>query len=128
MRLAKDEYRERHPRPAVPAPASLPTAPINELAAAGVSIVPIRHARTAREAADATADLGFPIVFKVLSADILHKSDVGGVRLGVADRAAAESAFDEILTAARTAHPNAAIDGCLVAPMVTGGVETILGV
>ena len=90
--------------------------------------MPARHARTAREAADAAADLGFPVVLKVLSADILHKSDIGGVRLGVADRAAAEAAFDEILAAARTAQPEAAIDGCLVAPMVSGGVETILGV
>ena len=128
-------FRERRARPTVPAAAAtLPTGPVNELAAlnvvaaAGVPTVPARHARTAREAADAAADLGFPVVLKVLSADILHKSDIGGVRLGVADRAAAETAFDEILAAARTAQPDAAIDGCLVAPMVTGGVETILGV
>ena len=130
------ERRERRAGPSVPAAAAatLPTGPVNELAAldvvaaAGVPTVPARRARTAREAADAAADLGFPVVLKVLSADILHKSDIGGVRLGVADRAAAEAAFDEILAAARTAQPDAAIDGCLVAPMVTGGVETILGV
>ena len=87
-----------------------------------------RHAHIAREAADAASGLSFPVVLKVLSADILHKSDIGGVRLGVADRAAAETAFDEILAASRSAQPDAAIDGCLVAPMVTGGVETILGV
>ena len=127
-------FRERRPRPAVPAPASLPTGPVNELpaldilAAADVPTVPARHARTARETAEAATDLGFPVVFKVLSADILHKSDIGGVRLGVADRAAARSAFDEILAAARAAQPEAGIDGCLVAPMVTGGVATILGV
>ena len=127
-------FRERRPRPAVPAPASLPTRPVNELAAlnvvatAGVPTVPARNARTAREATDAAADLGFPNVLKVLSADILHKGDIEGVRLGVADRAAAETAFDEILAAARTDQPDATIDGYLVAPMVTGGVETILGV
>ena len=127
-------FRERRARPDVPAPASLPAGPVNELAAldilaaAGVPTVPARPARTAREAADAAADLGFPVVLKVLSADILHKSDIGGVRLGVADRAAAETAFDEILAASRAAEPDAAIDGCLVAPMVAGGVETILGV
>ena len=127
-------FRERRARPAVPAPAALPAGPLNELAAlnivatAGVPTVPARLARTAREAADAAADLGFPVVLKVLSADIVHKSDIGGVRLGVADRAAAETAFDEILTSARAALPDATIDGCLVAPMVTGGVETILGV
>ena len=127
-------FRERRPRPSVPAPASLPTGPVNELAAldivaaAGVPTVPARLARTALEAADAAADLGFPVVLKVLSADIVHKSDIGGVRLGVADRAAADTAFDEIVAASRAALPDAAIDGCLVAPMVTGGVETILGV
>ena len=127
-------FRERRARPAVPAPADLPAGPLNELAAlnivaaAGVPTVPARLARTAREAADAAADLGFPVVLKVLSADIVHKSDIGGVRLGVADRAAAETAFDEIVAAGRAALPDATIDGCLVAPMVTGGVETILGV
>ena len=127
-------FRERRARPAVPAPADLPAGPLNELAAlnivatAGVPTVPARLARTAREAADAAADLGFPVVLKVLSADIVHKSDIGGVRLGVADRAAAETAFDEIVAASRAALPDAAIDGCLVAPMITGGVETILGV
>ncbi len=127
-------FRERRARPAVPAPAALPAGPLNELdalnivAAAGVPTVPARLARTAREAAAAAADLGFPVVLKVLSADIVHKSDIGGVRLGVSDRATAETAFDEILTSARTAQPDAEIDGCLVAPMITGGVETILGV
>ena len=127
-------FREQRARPAVPAPADLPAGPLNELAAleiiaaAGVPTVPARLARTAREAADAAADLGFPVVLKVLSADIVHKSDIGGVRLGVSDRATAEAAFDEILTSARTAQPDAEIDGCLVAPMITGGVETILGV
>ena len=98
---------------------------LNVVAAAGVPTVPARHAQTAREAADAAADLGFPVVLKVLSADILHKSDIGGVRLGVADRAAAETAFAEVVTSSCAAHPNAAIDVFLVAPMVTDGVETI---
>ena len=87
-----------------------------------------RHARAAREAADAAADLGFPVVLNVLSEDILHKTDIGGVRLGVADCSTAEMAFDEVLAASRTAQPNATLDGCLAAPVVTGGVETLLGV
>ena len=79
-------FRERRPCPAVPAPVSFPTGPVNEFAAlnifasAGVPAVPARHARTGREAADAATDLGFPVVLKVLSADSLHKSDIGGVR------------------------------------------------
>ena len=127
-------FRERRPRPAVPAPESLPTGPVNELtavdilASAGVPVVPACLAQTPREAADAAEALGFPAVLKLLSADILHESDIGGVCLGVADRAAAETAFDEILAASRTVQLEAAIVGCLVVPMVTGGVETILGV
>ena len=131
MQASRDPFRDRRARPAVPAPADLPAGPLNELdalniaAAADVPTVPARHPR---EAADAAADLGFPVVLKVLSADIVHESDIGGVRLGVSDRAAAETAFNEILTSARTAHLDAEIDGCPVAPMITGGVETVLGV
>ena len=105
-------FQERRPRQAGPAPESFPTGPVNEpaaldiLAAAGVPTVPALHGRTAREAADAAAELGFPVVLKVLSADILHKSDIGGVRLGVPDRAAAATAFDEIIAAARAAEPD----------------------
>ena len=128
-------FRERRPRPpAAPGAASLPAGPVDELgalaavAAAGVPTAPARRARTAAEAGEAAAALGFPVVLKVLSADVAHKSDVGGVRLGIADRAGAEAAFAEIGAAVRAARPDAAIDGCLVAPMVTGGVETILGV
>ena len=127
-------FRERRPRPEVPSPVALPEGPVNEIAAlevvagAGIPAVPVRHARTAREASNAAAELGFPVVLKVLSADIVHKSDIGGMRLGITSRKAAEEAFEAIVDASRTALPDAAIDGCLVAPMVTGGVETILGV
>ena len=127
-------FRERRSRPAVPPPTDLPADPVNEpaalqvVAAAGVPAVPARCARTAAEAGEAAAELGFPVVLKVLSADIVHKSDIGGVRLGIADRAAAETAFEEITGACRAAQPNSEIDGCLVAPMITGGIETILGV
>ena len=127
-------FRERRPRPSVPPPMELPADSVNEIealeavAAAGVPIVPARRVRTSAETGEAAAALGFPVVIKVLSADIVHKSDIGGVRLGVADRSAAETAFGEIVAASRAALPAATIDGCLVAPLVTGGVETILGV
>ena len=128
-------FRKRRPRPpAAPEAARLPAGPVDELgalaavAAAGVPATPARRARTAAEAGEAAAALGFPVVLKVLSADIAHKSDVGGVRLGIADRAGAEAAFGEVVAAVHAARPDAAIDGCLVAPMAAGGVETILGV
>ena len=126
-------FRARRPRPGAIPPAELPDGPMSELAAlealaaAGVPTVPTRHARTAGEAAAAGEALGFPVAVKVLSPDLLHKSDVGGVRLGVGDGAAAAEAFTSIVAACRAAAPEAMIDGCLVAPMMTGGVETILG-
>jgi acyl-CoA synthetase (NDP forming) len=95
----------------------------------GVPVNRARLARTADEAAAAAEALGFPVVLKVVSADVLHKTDVGGVRLGLADATAVRAAFDEIMRVVPAHVPKARIDGCLVAPMVTGGVvETILGV
>ena len=130
-------FRTRRSRPAVPAGQAahpLPDGPLDELAAlevlaaAGVPTVPARGAGSAEEAAAAAAEIGFPVAIKVKSPDIVHKSDAGGVRLGVADEAAAARAFEGIVAACREAAPEARIDGCLVAPMVSGGVETILGV
>ena len=133
-------FRARRPRPAVPAGGSaafplLPDgAPLDELAAlevlaaAGVPVIPARGAGSAEEAAAAAAEIGFPVAVKVRSPDVVHKSDAGGVRLGVADEAAAAAAFEAVVAACREAAPEARIDGCLVAPMVGGGVETILGV
>jgi acyl-CoA synthetase (NDP forming) len=66
---------------------------------------------------------------KVVSGAIAHKSDIGGVRLKLADAAAVRAAFDGIMGDVRARAPDALIDGCLVAPMIEGGgVETIIGV
>jgi len=97
------------------------------LAAHGVPAVAVRVVRSAAEAVEATAG-GGAFAVKVVSPDILHKTDVGGVRLGVAGGAEAGAAFEAVTAAARRADPAARIGGALVAPMVTGGVECILGV
>jgi acyl-CoA synthetase (NDP forming) len=81
-------------------------------------------AAAAAIAASAPAAARFAV--KVVSPDILHKTDVGGVRLGVTAQDAA-TAFDAVTGAARRALPSARIDGALLAPMVAGGVECILG-
>ncbi len=98
------------------------------LASAGIGVAPESLARTADEAVAASASLGYPVVLKIASADILHKTEVGGVRLDLADAAAVRAAFADIMDRARNAKPAAKLDGCLVAPMITGGAETILGV
>ena len=99
------------------------------LAKAGLSVVDARLAATADAAVAAADAIGYPVVLKIVSADILHKSDVGGVKLKLADAAAVRLAFAEIMRDVKKAMPKARIDGCLVAPMIaTRGVETIIGV
>ncbi|MFC7555112.1 acetate--CoA ligase family protein [Pseudoroseomonas wenyumeiae] len=98
------------------------------LRAAGIPVLP-EHVCTSSEEARAAAEaLGFPVVMKILSADIPHKTEVGGVLVNVADAAAAAEGFHELLRRARSAKPSARLNGVLVAPMVRGGLETIIGV
>jgi acyl-CoA synthetase (NDP forming) len=72
-------------------------------------------------------DLDFPVVAKIASADIAHKTEVGGVRLGIADRAALARTLDEMLTRVRAARPGATIDGVLVQEQVRGLGEALIG-
>jgi acyl-CoA synthetase (NDP forming) len=79
------------------------------------------------EAAAAAGDLRFPVAVKVVSADLPHKSDVGGVVLGVPDAASVEAAGQQILAAVAERAPSAAIDGLLVQEMAPRGIELICG-
>ncbi len=98
------------------------------LAAAGIPVVPEIVVGSAQAAADAQVALNTPVVLKVVSADIAHKTEVGGVELGVVTADSAAAAYERILESARVQAPDAQIDGVLVAPMISEGVETILGV
>jgi acyl-CoA synthetase (NDP forming) len=80
------------------------------------------------EALDAARALGFPVVMKVSSPDLLHKSDLGLVEVGVASAAGVRDTYDTLLARARRARRGARIDGVLVCEQVTGGVETLVGV
>jgi succinyl-CoA synthetase beta subunit len=101
---------------------------LDALAAAGIPTVPHRVVTSAEEAAKAARDLGYPVVLKIVSPDILHKSDIGGVALSLTSEDEVRDAFDRIMAKARAAAPTARLDGCLVATMIRGGVEVILGV
>jgi acetyltransferase len=70
----------------------------------------------------------FPIALKLLSRDIAHKSDIGGVRLGIRDPAALAGAAATMVARARAEAPGAQLSGLLACPMVEGGIETIVGV
>ncbi len=84
-------------------------------------------AKSAAEAKAAAEKTGYPVVMKIASPDILHKSDVGGVKVGLRDANEVEAAFDEIMRKSKAAVPNANILGVLVQEMVSGGKEVILG-
>jgi acetate---CoA ligase (ADP-forming) len=84
-------------------------------------------AATVEEARAAAGKMGYPVAIKVISEQISHKSDVGGVQLNLRNAAAVEEAFEDMLSRIRQSYPEAHIDGVLVQPMVTGGQELILG-
>ncbi|HYC46200.1 MAG TPA: acetate--CoA ligase family protein [Burkholderiales bacterium] len=96
------------------------------LAGAGVSVT--RDVVLPRSGRVEAAGLTFPVVAKILSRDIAHKSDVGGVRLGIPDAAALAAAASDMLANVQQAKPHAHVDGVLACEMVTDGVEMLVGV
>lgn len=85
-------------------------------------------ARSAKEAAAIAEKIGFPVVMKISSPDILHKTEVGGVKLNVTTDAAAEDAFIEITSNVKRLMPDALINGVMIYEMIKGGKEVIIGV
>jgi acetate---CoA ligase (ADP-forming) len=98
------------------------------LGEAGVPVVPAKLATNEREAVEAARAFDSGAVVKIASPDIAHKSDVGGVLLNLHGEAAVAAAFRAVITNGRTKCPGAHIDGAIVAPMRTGGLELIVGV
>ncbi|HVU75006.1 MAG TPA: acetate--CoA ligase family protein [Mycobacteriales bacterium] len=95
------------------------------LAAYGIPVSRDVLCQSRADAVQAAAALDTPAVLKVCSADIGHKSDLGLVRLGLASAAEVEAAYDEVLAAVPA---GASVEGVLVCPMETGGVEVVVGV
>lgn len=99
------------------------------LAKAGIPVPKGVLVRSASEAHDAAQSLGLPLVAKVASADIAHKSDIGGVIIGIQTAAQAADAFARIMDNAATKAPGARVDGVLLEQMAgAGGVEMLIGV
>lgn len=113
-----------------PAPATRPQSErqaLDFLASQGVPVIPGRVAGSAAQAVEFARALGGPVVLKVASADIAHKSDIGGVRLNLQGDSAVHEAFEQITTAARHHHPHARLEGAIVAPMRPPGIELLVG-
>lgn len=96
---------------------------------AGILVTSTRFARTAPEAVIAARETGFPVAIKLVSPNVSHKSDVGGVVLNVATEAGVIEAFESIVHRVRIQRPDAAVSGVTIQPMVrmTDAVELILG-
>ncbi len=98
------------------------------LAAYGIPVTREALATSAVEAGRMANSVGFPVALKVQSADIPHKTEAGGVRIGVASEEEARRAYGEIVASAKAYAPDAAIEGVLVQQMVAGATEVIVGV
>lgn len=84
-------------------------------------------ATSADEAERLASEIGFPVVLKLASPDILHKTDIGGVLLNLRNTDEVHQGYQQILAAVHAAQPGARIDGVLVQEMVTSGIEVIIG-
>jgi acetate---CoA ligase (ADP-forming) len=97
------------------------------LAAHGIAFAPERVVRDADQAAAAARELGYPVVLKIVSPDIAHKTEAGGVALDLHDEAALRAAVAAMGRTVRERAPQARIDGFLVARQLRGGVEVLVG-
>jgi acetate---CoA ligase (ADP-forming) subunit beta len=97
------------------------------LCEAGIPTVETKLARTKEEAVLTSKKLGFPVALKIVSPEITHKSDIGGVKLGLKTSKQVGQAYDEVLSAVRQSHPKAKVDGVSVQRMARPGTEIIIG-
>ena len=94
---------------------------------AGIPVVEAKLARSKKEAIAISKEMGFPVVLKISSPDVVHKSDSGGVKLGLANAAQVGKAYSEIVSSIKKAYPEAQIEGVSVQRMAPPGVEVIVG-
>jgi acetyltransferase len=97
------------------------------LSAYGIAVPESRIVESAEEAAEHAEAIGFPVVMKIISPDILHKSDIGGVRVNIRDRQEAIDAYELMMLRVHRYAPAAVLRGVFVQEMVAGGQEVIIG-
>ncbi|MDY2744590.1 MAG: acetate--CoA ligase family protein [Methanosphaera sp.] len=93
----------------------------------GISAAPIVLATTKEEAGEAAEQMGFPVVLKIASDKILHKTDIGGVVVNATTKEEAEQTFEKIMANAKKAHPDVVPDGVEVQKMMPNGHEVLIG-
>lgn len=136
-----ERYRASQAQPATPAAAVEPLAFAESpsgnwseyqasafLAQQGVPTIPARLVNSVDQAVTAAREMGLPVVLKIASPDILHKSDIGGVALDIQSEGEVRVAFERLIQAAGALSPVPRIEGVLVSPMRAGGVELLVGI
>jgi acetate---CoA ligase (ADP-forming) len=94
----------------------------------GLPVIKTESASSREESVAAAKRIGFPVAMKIVSPDVIHKIDVGGVKLDLNNEEDASKAYDEIQRNVKSNLPNARIEGVLVQEYLTGGAETIVGI
>jgi len=93
----------------------------------GVSVVETKLAKTQKEAVSLSQKMSFPVALKIVSPDVIHKSDSGGVKLSLNNVTEVKKAYDEILKKVKKQYPDAVIHGVSVQKMIQPGTEVIVG-
>ena len=93
----------------------------------GIEAAPIKLATSAAEAGQLAEEMDFPVVLKIASDKILHKSDIGGVKVGIQSKEEAEAVYEEIIANAKKAHPDIVPNGVEVQKMMDSGIEVLVG-
>ena len=96
-------------------------------AAYGIPVPSCRLAKSMDAAVRFAQEIGFPVVLKIVSPDILHKSDAGGVKINITDEQGVRSAYTSIIKSVHAFRPDARLEGILVSEMLPAGLETIIG-
>jgi acyl-CoA synthetase (NDP forming) len=94
---------------------------------AGIPVVETKLAKTQKEAVSLSQKMSFPVVLKIVSPDVIHKSDSGGVKLSINSVTEVKKAYDEILKKVKKQYPDAVIHGVSVQKMIQPGTEVIVG-
>jgi acetyl coenzyme A synthetase (ADP forming)-like protein len=121
------EYVNRRPQ-TVDRTVHSPSSTVEDLVLSyGITTTPIKLARNADEAVAIANELGFPVVMKIASPDISHKSDVGGVMLNITDTASLQSGYAAMIEQVSKSMPNARIAGVHIQRQISNGQEVIIG-